>query len=440
MRIKQVTAISACTFVIFLCAGFLLQKENAAEAPSSVAPGAAPPSAAAGTSSSPSWPQFHGPGGTNRSPDTGLLKKWPEDGPPKLWTYSKCGRGYSGVAIAEGKVFTAGDIGREEVIIALSMNGKLLWQAANGSAWRGASPGSRATPTYSEGVLYHMNPEGRLAAFTASNGKELWSADLKERFDAQYGIWAYAENLIVDGGKIICMPGGPKGRVVAIDKKTGKTVWANTGIKHPAAYCSGIIVTHGGRRQFLSMTQRSVVSVDVATGALLWSAPFVPRSPQNALTPVYLDGYVFVACGHSSGGRLLKIDQESKSAETIWHRRDLDDCHSGAMVIDGRLYGCACRVGARHFYCVDFFTGTTIKTDKSLGKVGLTYADGKLYAINHQGTMCLIDVPEDGFEVVSSFTVTKERPNSFLAHPVVFGGRLYIRCNKHLHVYKISAK
>ena len=387
----------------------------------------------------PSWPEFHGPGRTNISTDRGLLKKWPEGGPPLLWTYSQCGKGFSGVVIAEGKIFTAGDFGREEKLVALDMKGSFLWTSANGNAWRGASPGSRATPTYSDGAVYHMNPTGRLAAYEANSGKPLWAVDLRDRFDARYGIWALAEHVIVDGDKVLCMPGGPKGRVVALDKRTGKTLWANTQIEHYAAYCSGVVVTHADVRQLISLTQRSVVGVNVETGALVWSAPFVPRSPQNALTPVFHDGYVFIACGHASGGTLLKIEPSSQSATSVWHREDIDDCHSGALLVDGKLYGCACRVSGRHFFCVDFLTGETIKLDETMGKVGITYADGKIYALNHQGAMYLLNVTDDGFERVSRFEIKKKPTNSYLAHPVVCGGRLYIRCDQDLYAYNVRA-
>jgi len=387
-----------------------------------------------------SWPEFHGPDRTNISPETGLLKKWPEDGPRLLWKYSQCGRGYSGVAIAEGMIFTAGDFGDTETLIALDMDGKPLWKSPNGKSWRGSSPGSRTTPTYNDGVLYQMNPSGRLATYEAKSGKPLWAVDLKARFEARYGIWALSENVIVDGDKVLCMPGGPKGRVVALDKRTGETVWANTEIEHIAAYCSPMIVTHGGVRQLLTMTQKSVLGVDVETGKLVWSAPFVPRSPQNALTPVYQDGYVFVACGHSSGGTVMKIDMESGGATTVWHRKDLDNCHGGTILLNGMLYGCGCRLGGKSFYCVDFLTGKTIKLDKTLGKVGISYADGMLYCINHRGMMYLLAVTPDGFEVVSRFDLGKRPSNSYLAHPVICGGRLYLRCNDDLFVYDIRAK
>ncbi len=386
------------------------------------------------------WPEFHGPGRTNISSDTGLLKKWPQGGPEKLWTYSQCGRGYSGVSIAEGMIFTAGDFDRQEMLLALDLNGKLLWQQPNGAAWRRSSPGSRATPTYSDGAVYHMNPTGRLAAYEAKSGRPLWAVDLDARFDAMYGIWALAENVIVDGDKVLCMPGGPKGRVMALDKRTGKTIWANTEIEHSAAYCSGVVVTHNGVRQLISMTQRSVVGVDVETGALLWSAPFAPRSPQNALTPVFQDGHVFIACGHSSGGRLIKPDLATRTASVVWHREELDDCHSGAFLLDGRLYGSACRMGGKSFYCVDFLTGKTIKLDQELGKVGITCADGMIYALNHRGRMSLLAPTSDGFDVVSQFELRRKPTNAYLAHPVVCGGRLYIRCGPDLHAYNVRAK
>jgi len=388
---------------------------------------------------SPNWPDFHGPGRTNMSPETGLLKKWPAGGPPLVWKYSQCGTGYSGVSIADNMIFTAGDFDDAELILALDLDGKLLWKAANGEAWSGASPGSRTTPTYNDGLLVHMNPTGRLAAYEARSGKPVWAVDLVAAFDARYGIWALSENVVVDDDKVFCMPGGPKGRVVALDKRSGQTVWVNTEIEHTAAYCSPIVVTHAGVRQLITMTQKSVVGVDVQTGKLVWSAPFVPRSPQNALTPVFHDGFVFVACGHSSGGTVMKIQPESRTASTVWYREDLDNCHGGAVLIDGKLFGSGCRMGGKNFYCVDFMTGHTIKLDKSLGKVGITCADNMLYCLNHQGTMSLLAVTADGFDIVSQFELARKPANSYLAHPVVCGGRLYLRCDQDLFVYDIRA-
>ena len=96
-------------------------------------------------------------------------------------------------------------------------------------------------------------------------------------------------------------------------------------------------------------------------------------------------------------------------------------------------------MGAKHFYCVDFLTGRTIKLDKTLGKVGITYADGKIYALNHMGTMLLLDVTPEGFRINSRFELKKRPANAYLAHPVILDGRMYIRCGQELHVYDVSS-
>jgi outer membrane protein assembly factor BamB len=387
-----------------------------------------------------SWPQHHGPQRTNISPEIGLLKAWPQGGPPLVWKATQCGAGYSGVSIAEGLIFTAGNFGQSEMVLAFDMDGRPRWKESSGPAWERSSPGSRATPTYNGGTVYMVNPAGSLTAFEASTGRVRWTVDLVERFEARWGVWGLAENLMVDDGKVYCMPGGVKGRVVALDPQTGETIWANTEIKDIAAYCSATMITHRGVRQWISMTQRSVVSLDPRTGELLWTVPFVPRSPQNSLTPVYGDGHVFVAAGHSSGGSLLKIADDSRSASVVWHREDLDNCHSGSILLGGKLFGASCRAGGKHFYCVDFLTGESLQLDRALGKVGLTSAEGMLYAMGYQGTLSLLKVAPRGFETVSQFDLPRQPPNTYLAHPVICGGRLYIRGDGSLWVFDIRAK
>ncbi len=153
METKRISSVAAVLLIVtFFCIALL-------EAPARGQIG--PPEAEQSPiENPPDWPDFHGPGRRNISPDKGLLKKWPEGGPRRLWTYSQCGKGYSGVVIADGMIFTAGDFGREEIITALDMDGNMLWKSPNGTAWRGSSPGSRSAPTYSDGAVYHMNPSG----------------------------------------------------------------------------------------------------------------------------------------------------------------------------------------------------------------------------------------------------------------------------------------
>lgn len=390
----------------------------------------------------PYWPEFRGPRRDSISTETGLLKKWPQEGPPLIWKYSDCGKGFSGVSIAEGKIFSAGDFGKREMLFALALDGKLLWTSPNGSNWRGASPaGSRTTPTYVDGVLYHMNPTGRVAAYQAKDGKEIWAVELKKRFDARFGLWSLAENLIVDGDKVLCLPGGKKALAAALDKNTGKTIWTTTGLADPAAYCTPVIATHKGVRQMITMTAKSVISVDVTTGKLLWTYPYKMGFPQHATPPVYHDGHVFVACGHFTGGTLLRINPDGRGVTRVWHMRKFDNCHGGVILLDGRLYGSGCRVAGKGFHCVDFLTGKTIGTNDTVGKISILYADGMLYGLNHKGPMYLMEVTADGVKVVSRFDMPgKRKTNIYLSHPVICAGRLYLREGNNLYAHDIRAK
>jgi len=283
-------------------------------------------------------------------------------------------------------------------------------------------------------------PDRAAGAFRAASGKEVWAVDLKERFGAKFGVWALSENVIVDGDKVICMPGGGKALVAALDKNSGKTIWTTTGLDDPAAYCSPVLVNHNGVRQLITMTSRTVIGVDVGNGKLLWSYPYRMRFSQHATTPVYHEGHVFVACGHSTGGTLLRIATDSKSVEKVWFLREFDNCHGGVVLLDGRLYGSGCRLGGKGFFCVEFLSGKMTHADRSVLKVGIAYADGMLYCLEHTRRMHLVEIVPEGTKIVSHFDLPgKKKTNAYLAHPVICGGRLYLRHADNLYVHDVRA-
>ena len=48
------------------------------------------------------WPQWRGPDRTGVSKETGLLKKWPEQGPKLLWTFKNAGESFSSFSVVGG--------------------------------------------------------------------------------------------------------------------------------------------------------------------------------------------------------------------------------------------------------------------------------------------------------------------------------------------------
>ena len=386
------------------------------------------------------WPQFHGPNRDNMSSETGLLKEWPPEGPKLVWRFGECGKGYSGVAIANGMIFTAGDFAEKEHVLALDLEGKPLWKAENGKSWRGAEPGSRTTPTYDNGVLYHMNPTGRVAAYDAKSGKELWAVDLKKEYDAQFGTWALSENLVVDGNAVLCVPGGTKGRIVALEKATGAPLWANTEVAEQAAYCSPILVEHKGVRQLITLMHKSAIGVDVKTGKLLWRHEHPTQYGQNVTRPLYRDGYVVVSGGHNSGSRLLQINPANDGVREVWYSKEMDNCHGGIMLLDGYLYGSGCRLYHKGLHCLEFLTGKKANTAVEIGKVSLTWAEGLLYCVDQERKVFLVQPSPQGSKIISRFELPNVSRDLVLCHPVVCGKRLYLRHDQNLYCYDIAAK
>ena len=277
------------------------------------------------------WPQFHGPNRDNISRETGLLKKWPEGGPKLLWTAEGCGLGFSTVAIKDGMIYTAGTFGKETCVLAFDLNDKLKWKKLNGGRWEVPKhkgwarhyDGARATPTVDDGLVYHLGELGRLAAFKAKTGEEVWSLNICTEFDAKVAFWGFAESVLIDGQKLIVSPGGKKCYIAALDKKTGKTIWTSDLKDEPPSYSSPILAEENGVRQIITMTGRNVIGVDADTGRTLWRHPHKNRFGESCLTPLYHDQHVFVSGGYNKGCELLKLSFEDKkvSVSRVWANR-----------------------------------------------------------------------------------------------------------------------
>ena len=374
------------------------------------------------------------------SRETGLLKVWPTNGPPLLRKFTGCGLGYASVAIAEGLIFTSGDFGDTEKVVAVDLEGRGKWSVANGKAWKGPQMGSRTTPTYSDGLVYQLNAQGVLTALAAASGKTVWSVDLKERFEAEVRTWGFAENVAVEGNLVFCTPGAPKGRVVALDKKTGITVWANTEITDRAAYGSPIIVSHLGKRVFLNFMRGSVVAVDISNGRLLWSFPHESTCDQNVTSPLFYQGAVFVTSGHRGGGRLIQLDTTGRNPKESWFDKNFDNCHGGVIRVEDHLYFCGCRLYNKGLICANYASGNRAYKATEIGKVSLAYADGLLYCFGNDGEMMLVDATPRAATIISQFKIPRQDEANTLAHPVVCGGRLYLRHLNDLLAYDVRAK
>jgi len=393
------------------------------------------------------WAQWHGPNRDSLSAETGLLKTWPKGGPRLLWTTKGLGKGYSIVSIKDGTIYTSGAIGKQTYVIALGLDGKPKWKSPNGTAWKPepwarfarTHGGARATPTLDDGMAYHLNELGRLAAFDAKTGTEKWAIDTPGRFEAKGPKWGYAESVLIIGDHLICYPGGKKGYLVALNKKTGELVWANTTIGQAASYCSPMLVEVAGLTQIITSTADGVLGADPTTGTLLWSHPHTNMRKINVINPVCSGDRVFISNGYGGGSVQVKltVTPDAVRAGEAWKTKAPDNHHGGMVLIGDHLYG------SGHYKkgwgCFEFKTGKETWRTKQ-GKGSILYADGMLYCLDERGTMTLVKPSPAAFKAVSKFKVPPGGEGLYWAHPVVCDGRLYIRHADRLYAYDIRAR
>ena len=390
------------------------------------------------------WPCFHGTERLNKSKETGMLKKWQEGGPKLLWTVSGLGEGYSSVSIARGMIFTAGKSDNQTCVFAYDLNGNLLWKTPNGKAWETTASwaasytGSRSTPTFDDGNIYHLGELGRLVSLDYKTGKENWSCELRELFNAGIPEYGYSESVRIEGPYLYCAPAGKKGFIVCLDKKTGKLIWANTEIPGTEGYNSPVIAECCNYRQLISMSSNTVYGVDIKTGRLLWKHKFENDRGLNISDPVISNDHIFVSSGYGRGSILIKLNTTGNEIKpsVVYDSPLMDNHHGGIILNNGYLYGSGSK--ARGWFCLDLLTGKELW--KSSGVGSLTYADGMLYLLDERGTVKLAEARAEKFELRGEFKLPSGGKGMYWAHPVVSGGRLYIRHTDKLFAYDISGK
>lgn len=384
------------------------------------------------------WPQFRGPNRDGTSSETGLVKQWPAGGPQELWSYEGLGEGFSSIAIADGTVYTCGMIDKEGTLFAFDQSGNVKYKVNYGPEWTksGNYPGARTTPTIDGDRLYLMSGQGRIACYNAKTGDPVWHVDTFDQFGGKNIRWGVSESVLIDGEKAICTPGGKDATVVALNKTTGETIWTSKGLSELSAYCSPMVVDRGPNRVILTMVEKSIAGLDAGTGKVYWTVPHKVSYDIQAVSPLYMDGVMFVTNGYRKGSHGFALSPDGTSIEKKWSEKSLDVHHGGVVLVDGNIHGASAR---GQWICLELGSGKVKFSDKLVGKGSVIYADGMLYGYGEKGQAGLIKITPDGYELVSSFRV-KKGGGPHWAHPAISDGRLYLRHGQALMCYDIKAR
>lgn len=386
----------------------------------------------------PSWPQFRGPNRDNLSEETGLADRWPEGGPKLVWQQKGLGEGYSSVAISRGKIYTMGNQGDEEMVIARDVAaGSKLWMTPTGGrSYRdgGQGNGPRGTPTVDDDRLYALGANGDLICVGAVKGERIWQKNILEEYRGNNITWGISESVLIDGNNLICCPGGKDGTMVAINKMTGQTVWRCMVDGAPkAAYSSPIVVEYQGERMYVNYVHTAVIAVRAKDGKILWGNSASANDTANCSSPLYADGQVFTASGYGTGDAMFKLASGGK-ATLGYTNREMVNHHGGMVLLDGHVYG----FDEQILKCLNLKTGKMVWKDRSVGKGSLTYADGHLYLRGENGVVGLCAAKTEGYKETGRFDPPRGGDRPAWSHPVVCGGRLYLRDMDSLLAYDIK--
>lgn len=388
------------------------------------------------------WPQWRGPNRDGKTKETGLLKQWPDGGPKLAWKAIGLGKGFSDVAVVKDRVYTMGDKDDASFIIALGPDHKVLWSTKvgkPGSVGWGDFVGPRGTPTIDGEMIYAVGQWGDLVCLNA-DGKEVWRKDYDRDFGAKRPEWGYSESPLIDGDKLVVFPGGSKGAMVALNKKTGEVLWQSKDIADPTQYASVISATIGGVPQYVEMSMDNVVGVAPKDGSVLWKAP---RKGRTAVipTPIVQGDFVYVSSGYGVGCNLIKITAEGGklSAQEVYANKVMVNHHGGVVLVDGKLYGYS---DGKGLVCQDFKSGDMVWSEKNKAKKGaVTYGDGMLYCREEDsGDVILVEASPAAFAEKGRLKQPDRAREKAWTHPTISGGGLYVRDQDVLYCYDIKTR
>ncbi len=398
------------------------------------------------------WPQFRGPSRDGRSTESGLLQQWPEGGPKLAWQVSGIGGGYSSVSIQDRRLFTMGDIGADQFVIALSLDKKAIeWKTRIGPAWIDDQyKGPRGTPTADGELIYAIGTEGDLMALEAATGKVRWKKSLPRDFGGRMmSSWKWAESPLVDGDRLVVTPGAANALMVCLDKATGGEIWrTRAGAmgsegRDGAAYSSALISNGAGVKQYVQLVGRGVVGVRAKDGKFLWNYNKVANDTANISNPLVSGDYVFAATGYQQGSGLVRLEKAgdgvSATEQYFLNGKTFQNHHGGMVLVGGHIYG-----GQGHRMglpiCVELATGRKVWggdiRNAGKGSAAVIYADSHLIFRYENGLVMLIEATPAGYKEKGQFEIPNGSALSW-PHPAIADGRLFIRDQNRLLVYDI---
>jgi outer membrane protein assembly factor BamB len=359
------------------------------------------------------WPVWRGPNADGLSPERG----WKPSGiSKKLWEVN-VGKGYSGISIAGGRIYTMGNIKNQDHVFCLdAATGKELWVHKYASKTSGFA-GPRATPSVVDGKVYTLSENGLAYCLDAKTGEVKWKTDITS-LGPENISWKFSGSPLVVG-KVVVLNAGAHG--VALDRGTGKKVWVSSG---KGGYATPVLSRDGKVLALFSMD--SLRMVDLGTGREITSVKWKTKYDVNAADPVFSDVGIFITSGYGKAGAMFVFN--GSSLKERWNNKNLKCQFSSPVLYKGHLYGADGHTGKKDaaLVCLDAKNGKEKWRESSVGFGSHIIADGKIIHLNDRGVLTICEATPAGFKKIASARVLKGAGKCWTV-PTLSGKLLYCR-------------
>jgi outer membrane protein assembly factor BamB len=373
------------------------------------------------------YTQWRGPNRDGGSAAFSAPATWPERLTRK-WKI-EVGTGYATPLVVGNRIYLFSRRGENETMSALDADtGKEIWATGYPAAFTMHSAatkhnqGPKSTPVFANGKLFSIGMTGIVSAFDAATGKQLWQKPGSLPLPM---FTSHAFSPLVDGGLVIFHTGGHmQGALKAFDVNTGAEKWTWNG--DGPGYGSPIVAELGGTRQMVTITQGKLVSLDPATGTLLWERPYVSSNFTNAVTPVVY-GQTLIVSGNGGPTVALTVKKQNNQwvTENAWENADIPYRLSNSVLVGDALFGLSSRNSGQYF-SVDAKTGKTLwlSEPRQAGNAAIVRAGDVVLSLQDDSQLVVFRSGATGFEPVRKYMVADSET---WTQPTLSGNRLFVK-------------
>ena len=423
------------------------------------------------------WPQWMGPNRDGRWNETGILQKFPSDGPKKLWSIP-IGGGYSGPAVVGNKVYitdyeskdprpvnnpggASKRQGKERLLCLDAKSGKEIWKYEYDCPYAVSyASGPRCTPTIADGKVYILGSMGDLHVVDAEKGTLIWSKDFKKDYNAKTPIWGFTGHPLIYKDTVVCLVGGDN-LLVAFDKNTGKEVWKSLTTPGPgnAGYCPPTLIDAGGTKQIVVWQPQKVVSVNADDGKSLWDVELKTYAGMSIMGPRQHGDYLFIG-GIGFFCVTLKLDKDKPTVTEVWRgdrikKNGVYPVNMTPIIDDGIIYavdqpgvlrGVKLETGERLWWTQSPVTGKPDEKEEkgvNSGTAFLVKNGDRYFLFAETGHLIIAKLSPKGYEEIDRAKILDTTNDCFgrpvvWSHPAFANKCVFARNDKEFVCYSLA--